>query len=573
MQYSRAPRATVSGFTDSSLALGFTVLLAFTGLLAGPAASALTPEQENLSGRVAALAEDYRVSTIPVADRWFLIRFYERRQFTPAWAEAAKRDVLFATLASSARHGLDPDDYHLQRLMELDALLRTEPTPKLAADIDLLATDALARLAFHLRFGKVNPEQLEPSWNFTREIGGASPVSAVNRLVEAEDLMGLLDQLAPREQHYLELMEALSVYRRIEAEGGWPHLPAGPTLREGMRDPRVAVLRRRLAVTGDLAGHQPPEDGQLLDEALAEAVRHFQRRHGLDADAAVGPRTREALNVPVSARIDQLRINLERARWIFRDLEPRYIITNIARFKVSLVEDGEVVWSTRSVVGRPYRQTPVFKARMSYLVFNPTWTVPPGILRRDLLPEIRQDPGTLARRNMTLIDMQGRPVDPSTIDWAAAARSFPYMIRQEPGPENALGRVKFMFPNPHHVYMHDTPARELFGHTDRTFSSGCIRLESPLELARILLEPTGQWDEAAIQRTLATGRSRTVQLPEPLAVLMIYGTAVPDNGVLMFLPDVYDRDQRLLAALDADFRFTPPAGFDEAMLGHLDIAP
>ena len=328
-----------------------------------------------------------------------------------------------------------------------------------------------------------------------------------------------------------------------------------------MESPRVAALRARLAMTGDLEGPMEAVAPELFDAAVEEAVKRFQQRHGLDADGVVGRQTLAELNVPVEARIAQLRVNMERVRWIFRDLEPRFILVNIARYRVLLVENGEVVWSTRAVVGRPYRQTPLFRARMTYLEFNPTWTVPPTILREDLLPDIRRDPSVLQQRNMTVLDHQGRRVDPDTIDWSSTtARNFRYMIRQEPGPENALGQVKFMFPNQYHVYMHDTPARGLFRRAARGFSSGCIRLERPFELADILLAGT-QWDAAAV----ASGRTRVVNLPQPITVLIIYGTAVPEDGRIHFADDIYRRDARLLAALDAPFEFSPPTGYREAL--------
>jgi murein L,D-transpeptidase YcbB/YkuD len=230
---------------------------------------------------------------------------------------------------------------------------------------------------------------------------------------------------------------------------------------------------------------------------------------------------------------------------------------------VSLIENDEVVWITRAVVGRPYRETPVFRASMTYLVLNPTWTVPPTILRNDLLPEIRRDPAALARRNMVVLDTSGEEVDPAEVDWNA--RAFPYMLRQQPGPDNALGRVKFMFPNPHYIYMHDTPSRELFSRADRTFSSGCIRLENPMDLAELLLRESPEWDRAAIDRVLAEGRQRTVNLPRPLTVLLIYGTVVPEDGEIYFLQDVYNRDARLLEALNDDFEFSAPAAYEEAL--------
>jgi L,D-transpeptidase YcbB len=534
-------------------------------MAAMPAAGA-TPRAEQLQLRIGALAEDPRVAGQTVGDPWFLARFYERREFAPAWTSPQKLAGLMAAVAGSARHGLNPDDYHYAALAELIDAGETAPRTGLATELELLATDALARLGFHLRFGKVNPVQIESAWNFSRDFGSVSPVTAMRSLMQADDLGVALDALAPGGGYYLALKSFLAAHRDIAANGGWPRVEAGETLRPDMRSERVPALRARLAVSGDLPAEEAgAADAELYDAALEAAVRRFQARHGLDADGVLGRGTLAALNVPVEARIDQLRINLERARWVFRDLDERFLLVNIARFRVMLIEAQQVTWSTRAVVGRPYRQTPVFKARMTYLEFNPTWTVPPTIFAKDLLPEIRQDPGTLQRKNMVVLDHQGRRIDPAGIDWATIpARGFPYMIRQEPGLMNALGRVKFMYPNPHHVYMHDTPARELFGRSERSFSSGCIRLEQPLELARILLAGT-EWDDAAIERVLASGRTRVVNLPKSIQVLMLYGTAGPDGDQVYFAADIYNRDKPLLAALDAPFVFTPPVGYEEAL--------
>ena len=546
-------------------------------VLTGPSTTAAAAGNlpERLQVRIGALADDPRTAGQPVADPWFLARFYERRQFTPAWDSPAKLETLLVSIENSTRHGLEPADYHFEPLLELAAALREEPSAGLAVELDLLATDALARLALHLRFGKVDPEQIHPTWNLSRELDGVTPVTVIRQLLRADDLEAALEAAAPDTEIYQEMMAFLAAYREIRDRGGWPRMPGGETLRLDMRSPRVPVLREILEIVGDLpatAGAGPntgPDweavDPELFDEALDAAVRRFQRRHGLAVDGAVGRQSVAALNVPVETRIDQLRVNLERIRWVLRDIEPRFLLVNIARFRVVLIEDRRVTWSTRAVVGRPYRQTPVFKARMTYLELNPTWTVPPTILREDLLPDIRRDPGVLQRRNMSVIDHQGRRVDPATIDWSAVtARTFPYMIRQEPGPDNALGRVKLMYPNPYHVYMHDTPARELFTRPARTFSSGCIRIEDPFALVRILLAGT-EWDDEAIQRVLDSGRTRVVNLPRPISVLTLYGTAVPERGEIHFAADIYHRDGRLLAALDAPFAFSPPAGYDEAL--------
>ena len=225
-----------------------------------------------------------------------------------------------------------------------------------------------------------------------------------------------------------------------------------------------------------------------------------------------------------------------------------------------LVQEEEIVWQARAQVGKPYRDTPVFRDSMRYLEFNPTWTVPPTILREDIMPRLKHGPDYLAERNMRILDHSGKPVDVSTIDWPSiAAGNFPYILRQEPGPNNALGRVKFMFPNKHAVYIHDTPSKSLFAHNERTFSSGCIRVERPFELAEVLLDDPERWDQQGIQQLLDSRRTQRVNLKEPLPVLILYWTAEADaEGRVHFRRDVYDRDAPVLDALEAEFQFVLP---------------
>ena len=281
----------------------------------------------------------------------------------------------------------------------------------------------------------------------------------------------------------------------------------------------------------------------------------------------VGRGTLAALNVPVEARIDQLRVNLERMRWVFRDVKDvdEFLLVNVAGFRAYRVRDQEFVWSARAQVGKPYRKTPVFQAKMTYLEFNPTWTVPPTILRRDVLPRLEKDPGYLKQKNMRVLDLNGRVIDPATIDWSnVSRRRFPYMIRQEPGPQNALGRVKFIFPNKYFVFLHDTPSRALFERSERAFSSGCIRVEKPLELATDLLAPNEGWDRQRIDEVVASGKTTRVNLERGMPVLLMYWTAgVQADGTVMFYNDVYDRDQRVLEALNAPFRFVAPDGYSD----------
>jgi L,D-transpeptidase YcbB len=343
----------------------------------------------------------------------------------------------------------------------------------------------------------------------------------------------------------------LRQYRQIEADGGWPQIPEGPKLEVGMESDRVVALRRRLLVTDDLA-EGTAADSTAFDGALAEEVKGFQERHGLDADGVIGGKTLAALNVPVEARIGQIRVNLERARWVLHNLEPDYIIVNIAGFRVYVMENGEQVWTSRAVVGKPFRKTPVFKATMDHLVFNPTWTVPPTILRNDVLPKVRKDPSYLSQNNFSVIDGSGKRVDPSSVNWSA--KNPPYRIVQGPGSKNALGEVKFMFPNKHAVYLHDTPSKSLFDKSERTFSSGCIRVQKPFELAELLLRGDSSWTAERMEKVRASGKTETVKLATPLPVLLLYWTVQPEaDGTVRFMNDVYERDARILKELDEAF--------------------
>ena len=326
---------------------------------------------------------------------------------------------------------------------------------------------------------------------------------------------------------------------------------SGPTLHPGDRSPRVVALRERLSASADLRDPGPVTDRGLFDTALAQATRHFQTRHQLDADGVVGKKTVTALNVPVSQRIDQIRINLERARWLLHDLPASYVLVDIAGFTVRYVQDGKELLRSRAVVGKPFRMTPIFRATMKYLEFNPTWTVPPTILRQDVLPQIRKNPGYLASKKMRVLTFEGKEVNPASVDWSRyQGKNLPYLIRQDPGPDNALGRVKFMFPNQHHVYLHDTPSRDLFRQSERAFSSGCIRVEEAATLAKLLLARQG-WTPAQVEESLAGKRTRKVSLDTPVPVLLYYWTvAIEDDGDILFKRDIYQRDAKLLEALD-----------------------
>jgi murein L,D-transpeptidase YcbB/YkuD len=530
----------------------------FLLLVAGFSAHANEPAvDEAIRVEVEYLRESGKLSLgeFEVASGELLARVYEGRNFTPAWSGTGRIDELVQLIEATAADGLDPADYHLGEIQRVRAMLangRGFDTAERAA-IDIGLTDSLIRLGYHQRFGKVNPNDLDPDWNFTRELRNGDAALAIQEALESESLTAYVESLFPRAEIYRQLQHVLAAYRELAAAGGWPVVPAGPTLRPGDRDGRLEVLARRLAVTGDLAAGSTV-DTSVYGEVLETAARNFQARHGLFVDGIIGPATLSAMNVTVEQRIDQIRVNLERARWVLDNLEDDFVIVNIAGFRVYLYRGRKEIWSTRAVVGKTYRKTPVFRSMMRYLVFNPDWTVPYSIATSDILPAVQRDPGYLAAGNFIVKDRDGDAVDPAGIDWSSLrAGNFPYTLIQRPGRNNALGEIKFMFPNEHAVYLHDTPGKGLFDRAARTFSSGCVRVEYPFKFAELLLEANGM-HAADIEKLRSSRRTRSVFLEQPIPVLLLYWTAeVGQDGRIHFYEDVYGRDGPLLEALDSTY--------------------
>ena len=501
------------------------------------------------------------VGQVDVASGDLLAEVYERRGFEPAWSGIDRLDSLIELVRATAADGLDPEDYHfsdLQRVRDMVMNGRELNAVERAA-LDIAMTDSLIRLGYHQRFGKVNPYDLDPTWNFSRELQGRDPATVIQEGIDAPSLTEFRDEVFPRVELYRQLQAALAEYRRIAEDGGWPVVPAGPTLRPGDSDDRLGVMARRLAVTGDLPPGTDVEDS-TYGSALETAVRNFQERHGLDADGVVGPATLGAMNVPVEQRIDQLRVNLERARWVLDNLGDDFVIVNIAGFRAHVYRDREEQWSTRVVVGKTYHKTPIFRSEIKYLVFNPTWTVPYSIATKEMLPRVKQDPDYLPSRNFEVRDRDGNVIDPASIDWSRlSTRNFPYTFVQRPGTNNALGEIKFIFPNKYSVYLHDTPSKSLFGRSGRTFSHGCVRVEHPFEFAEVLLGPDG-WDAERVQAERMRRETRSIFLSRPMPVLLLYWTAeVGTDGQIHFYEDVYERDQAILDALNAEFHISLPA--------------
>jgi len=538
---------------------GLVILL----VLAGFAAFAAEPGvQEAMRAEVEQLRETGRLSTggIEVASGKLLARIYENRNFEPAWPDVESMDELISLVESTEDDGLNPADYHFEALNRARARVAAGERIGAAeqAAIDIGMTDSLVRIGYHRRFGKVNPNDLDPEWNFQRELRRRDAAIVFQEAMDADSLAGYLERTFPRDELYRRMQGYLVQYRDLAASGGWPRIPDGPTIRPGDGDPRLSVLAQRLRITGDLAA-DALVDQEVYGGALEAAARDFQARHGLYVDGVVGPATLRALNVTVEQRIEQIRVNLERARWVLDSLADDFVIVNIAGFRVYVFRDHHMTWSARAVVGRTYRKTPVFRSMMRYVVFNPDWTVPYSIATKDILPAVQSDPGYLAAGNYLVKDNNGEIVDPDGVDWGSLTRrNFPYTLVQQPGSNNALGEIKFMFPNEHAVYLHDTPAKGLFDRADRTFSSGCVRVENPFEFAGLLLRANGL-DAAGIEQLRLSRQTKTVFLEKPVPVLLLYWTAeVGYGGRIHFYDDIYDRDRGVLDALNSPYRLELP---------------
>ena len=542
----------------------FTWLLVFTQVITVPMAwagdeenrNALRVELEQLAHR-GALSN----SNVKIASLKLLLEIYQRRDFLPAWNDQQQVGELVQVVKATEADGLDPSDYHLKRVESSYAALvtGTQISPQERAVQDLMLTDSLVRLGYHQLFGKVNPYTLDPHWNFRRELNDIEPAIAIQRAIDSPSLIEHMQSLFPRSWFYRKLQVVLADYRQIAANGGWSAIPDGPTLKPGNSDRRLPVLSRRLFITGDLAPQDAVDEPKVYDERLQQAVRRFQDRHGLNTDAAVGPATLRAMNVPVEKRIEQLEINIERARWVLDDIEDDFVLVNIAAFRAYVFRDREVVWRTNVQVGTTYHQSPVFRDEIKYVELNPTWTVPYSIASKEILPKIKRDPNYFATRDFDLKDRNGKLANPAKVDWSTVTeRNFPFWLVQRPGPNNALGRVKIIFPNKHAVYLHDTPSKALFGKSERAFSHGCIRVENPFDLAEQLLGGDG-WTQAKFQQVLDSKETKKVFLSKPMPVLLLYWTAMVDpEGLIYFYNDVYSRDQRIVDALNQPFRLDLP---------------
>lgn len=580
-----------------------------------------------------------------------LQQVYENNDYQPIWVtHPARYRALLAAISNADNHGLIPRHYELRRIT---AQLRNQDNAD-RAELDLALSDAFLKYATDMVNGRFSPDAVGDQWYIDQP--KYRPTKDLLAIAEGSNVSRLLRNLQPPFPAYQKLQQQLAYYRAMAAQGGWPQLTGSTLLKPGDIDPEIALLRERLALTqvikpyevrtqaldenafiaeiisadNDADDYIGPDtryaiiqfqqrnaitaDGvvgpetretldakidnpkQIFDAKLAAALTQYQQQHGLEPDGMLGNGTRQSLNISAKARLRQILLNMERYRWLPRQLGEHYIYVDIAGYTMQVVKNGRTTLRSNIIVGRPSRETPAFDDELRYLEFNPYWNIPSGILYKDILPEVRKNPDYLAKKHLVVLDSwrkDAQIIDPNTLDWHSYAnepgRRFPYRIRQQPGPHNALGLIKFMFPNEFSIYLHDTPHRELFDETNRHFSSGCIRVERYMDLTEYILNETGinpddllgdintiqysavhqpledfhpkatshnslwygqAWDQILVRSRLEQNQNQRVFLPQRLPVYIVYFTAwVDESGYTQFRDDIYDRDQNMQALL------------------------
>ncbi len=526
---------------------GLYLLVVIAGLgIATQVQPQFEPRADSISTALRVQLQTPDVTTIVEDLNWPLLNeFYASVQYRPLWVNPlgpiSKASQWRHFLQTANREGLDPMRYHPGAIAEH---WQSEEPWELAS-LDLLLTDAFLRYSVDVSHGYLGPGDVDILWDIPRS--KADPLALLRSTLIKADFNAAVRDLAPSHLGYQRLRKVLAQYQEFARLGGWPPLASGKWLEYGSADQEVEFLRKRLMIEGDLQ-LRPVRDEQIYDRALKHAVERFQVRHGLKMDGIIGPATREAMNVPVNERIEQIKLNMDRWRWLPRELGKRYIMVNTAGYELIAMESNRPVFTMWVIIGTPERPTPVISGKLHTVVFNPYWTVPPTILFEDMLPAQKKNPDFLSSRGIRVFtnNRNARELDPHEIDWRQVNKKhFPYVLRQDPGARNPLGRIKFLFENKYNIYLHDTPRQRLFNRTERAFSSGCVRVEKPLQLAEFVLASTVNDDPTRITAMFESDRVQVVKVKERIPVYLVYWTAwVAEDEAVFFRPDVYAVDHK-----------------------------
>ena len=501
------------------------------------------PDYEAVSSEIARLLESGERLPLPLERiKPALVAHYVRDKGTIYWVGTGRMTPFIQRLADAADDGLNPGDYPVDSLIQLrDAIDPADPEG--AAIAELFYSAFFVSYAADLKIGRVTPQKVDPRLFRNRKT--VDVLRILTELKKQREPAKFLSAFESKNPHYQSLKRMLVLYRAMAESGDWPVIGMGPNIEAGGSDPRIPAIRNLLMMTGD---HQGGGGGTTYDPATVAAMKRFQSRHGLEAKGLIGKQTVLALNVPPVERARQIMLNMERWRWMPENLGPHHFMVNLAAYELQEIENHDVIGEMNVVVGAVATQTPEFSDELEYVEINPTWTVPYSIATGEMLPKLKKNPFAYAADFDVF--MNGSLTSWGSIDWNAYGRGkFPFTFRQHPGPKNALGKVKFMLPNAHNIYLHDTPSKDKFLQTTRAFSHGCIRLSKPIDLAYRVVGEIAGWPRAKIDATLKGGKTTRVPLPEHIPVHLIYATAFDGANGIEFRPDVYGRDRKLYAAL------------------------
>ena len=487
---------------------------------------------------------------------------YKSNNYSQLWLSDKNRTDATEALEKANEHGLTPNDYHLKRILKLDANY-ANLTLEERAELDILLTDGIVLYSFHLIKGKVNPHDLSYSWNFIEHQLPENTEAYLYKALDEEELDETLYSLEPQDNEYKLLKNKLASNKEIIEDGGWSKIEIETPLRVGDTDNGIVELKKLLIIQGYFTEEKTKIDSLLVDNdtlpkniyssKLETSVKHFQREHGLNSDGVIGKHTLKIINTSPEEYQKKIICSLERRRWLQYPTDEPYIKVNIASFRMQFIENGNDIYSSNVVIGKIGKETPLFTKRIKLVVLNPTWTLPRSITTTETLRRLQANPNYLDTHNMNLINRDGTIVDNHGIDWHKYKEGhFPYMVRQEPGPHNALGQVKFLFPNKYSIYLHDTPAKYLFSKEKRAFSHGCIRLQNPLDFALFLLQRENKdyWNKEKIDEIIKTSKIKNVRLKHEYPILLMYQTAsISNDGDIIYYQDIYDRDSNLFSKI------------------------
>ena len=471
--------------------------------------------------------------------------FYETRKFQPLWNKREFREDLYRSIENIEEEGLFPEDYNEPVLKKYLSQLNEEASEE-NTFLELLLTDAFFKLTSHLNSGKLNPEEIYEIWGTTKNTLNTEDL--LSWALSEDDIQAAIDSVKPTHPVYLGLKKSLSEYRKsgFENEAPIARIEKGKTLKPGEKDSRITTIAKRLTELGYLKNYSD----STYNDTLETAVRDFQKDFGIQVDGILGESTIENLNKTRKDRYHQILVNLERWRWYPKNLGEHYIIVNIPDFQLNIIKDKDTIKTHRTMVGTEARKTPVFSDQVSYIVYNPTWTVPPTIKEKDVIPAASKDISYLEKKNIQVYDPNGNSIEPGKIDWAKAKT---YTYTQQAGVSNPLGRVKIIYPNEYLIYLHDTPSRDLFDENARARSSGCVRVQDALDLAAYLLDDQKKYDSAKIEEILASGKTTQIKLTKDVKVHHLYWTAYRKGNTTQFIDDVYRQDDKIWQLLKPGF--------------------